>query len=833
MAPLTLSQLLDVAIGTSRDGAVDLPSLHRLLQSVLGHLGLQDLPVLEPGHRPTALLEGHQATKDQPGLEKEEDRTQGTGQQPREPEEHLPRKEPLQGTASGSQGTSLADDVGQMKITANEISISQVESLVSPWGMGHGLAVLGGDAGGPVPLAMWPESTGGQSAPAKPPQSDMDKQRGASSALGPKGPGTEPVPRTREGSPGTQPGALGMQEGAQGTPAPPEKSAGLTSIPANTSDASATMQPEVPGTQTTMHFYGAQRNGVDELTFTHVNSTEFEKQHQLLMERGQQSMAHILADLQTQVSSLQGWVSSLQGMDYELEYVKHEVRQLEEAFGKLGLAGDDGKAGSSDQSPLQLGSAQQEMIQATLETLVTRRTKQLQAQLDELRAIVESAGQELAGGILDTRMHVAQLVQHVVTSQQDEQLLKHIQASVRQVQGDCEKLRIVLQGLLDHRCQEEKSIEALSRCVERLEEEKAGKEELLLGIAAKADKTSLAGKVSHSQFEASVEQLKEKMEELTSRVTGQEQGWHQVHRRLREEMDSKLDRLELGPFRQQLEEQWNSLQEQLEEKVSRAAAGEVAGIKKQLLARFQGLSCDQPLSMPAPGPEQTGECQRPPVPPSCGDQHTILPPQQRCLQPHPPSTPRPQQPFARLPSKLRVTQHKATELLGRDRRISRDRQDGQLPVRGGKEGTTASSEHKSASSQVSRAPGLFPPLQPPRDASAPREPGRTGGPRLLQSLQPPRDTLAPRELGRTRIPRLLQPLRPQRDASAPREPGRTRDPWLLQPLQPPRDASAPRELGRTRIPRLLQPLRPQRDASAPQEPDSTGGPRLNRPRNRQ
>ncbi|XP_071667695.1 uncharacterized protein [Patagioenas fasciata] len=788
MAPLTLSQLLDVAIGTSHDGAVDLPSLHRLLQSVLGHLGLQDLPVLEPGHRPAALLGGHQATKDQPGLEKEEDRAQGTGQQPREPEEHLPRKEPLQGTASGSQDTSLADDVGQMKITANEISISQ-------------------------------ESTGGQSAPAKPPQWDMDKQRGASSALGPKGPGTEPVPRTLEGSPGTQPGALGMQEGEQGTPAPPEKSAGPTSNPTSTSDASATMQAEVPGTQTTMpgiqsgspgqeshmpwealtttfdsaphfpvmevscqlghldHFCGAQKHGADELTFTNVDWTELEEQHQLLLERGQQSMAHILADLQTQVSSLQGWVSSLQGMDYELQYVKHEVRQLEEAFGKLGLAGADGKAGSSDQSPLQLGSAQQEMIQGTLETLVTRRTKQLQAQLDELRAIVESAGQELAGGILDTRMHVAQLVQHVVTSQ-DEQLLKHIQASVRQVQGDCEKLRIVLQGLLDHRCQEEKSIEALSRCVERLEEEKAGKEELLLGIAAKADKTSLAGKVSHSQFEASVEQLKEKMEELTSRVTGQEQGWHQVQQQLREEMDSKLDRLELGPFRQQLEEQWNSLQEQLEEKVSRAAAGEVAGIKKQLLARFQGLSCDQPLSMPAPGPEQTGECQRPPVPPSCGDQHTILPPQQRCLQPHPPSTPRPQQPFARLPSKLRVTQHKATEPLSRDRRISRDRQDGQLPVRGGKEGTTASSEHKSASSQVSRAQGLFPPLQPPRDASAPREPGRTGGPRLLQPLQPPRDASAPRKPGRTGCPRLLQPLRPQRDASAPREPDRTGGPRL-------------------------------------------------------
>lgn len=148
MAPLTLSQLLDVAIGTSGDGVVDLPSLHRLLQSMLGHLGLQDLPVVEPGHRPTALLGGHQATKDQPGLEKEEDRAQGTGQQPREPEENLPGKELLQGTASGSQVTSLANNVGQMKIAANKSSISKVEALVSPWGMGQGLAVLGGDAGG-------------------------------------------------------------------------------------------------------------------------------------------------------------------------------------------------------------------------------------------------------------------------------------------------------------------------------------------------------------------------------------------------------------------------------------------------------------------------------------------------------------------------------------------------------------------------------------------------------------------------------------------------------------------------------------------------------------
>ncbi|XP_065495320.1 uncharacterized protein LOC135991016 [Caloenas nicobarica] len=233
--------------------------------------------------------------------------------------------------------------------------------------------------------ALGLESTGGQSAPAKPPQLDTENQRGASSALGPKGPGTEPVPRTSKGTPGTQPGSLGMQEGAQRTPAPTEKWTGAPSDQTRTSDASTTMAGMQPGSSkqdpavpwealaSTLNsgyhvqvmeipwhlrhldsFYITQKHRVEQLTKNKLDRAEFEKQHQILLERGQQSMARVLADLQSKVSSLQGWVSSLQGMVCELQDVKQEVRQLEEAFGKLGLAGADGKAGSSDQTPLQL-----------------------------------------------------------------------------------------------------------------------------------------------------------------------------------------------------------------------------------------------------------------------------------------------------------------------------------------------------------------------------------------------------------------------------------------------------------------------------------------------
>ncbi|NXT95758.1 QRIC2 protein, partial [Anhinga rufa] len=184
----------------------------------------------------------------------------------------------------------------------------------------------------------------------------------------------------------------------------------------------------------------------------------------------------------------------------------------------------------------------------------------------------------------------------------DEELLRRIQATIVQVQGDYEKLSSVTGNLLDDHHQKQKDIEALFQSLERLKKEKADKEDLALGIDVKADKTALAGKVSRTQFDASMERLNEMIQEMLSRVTGQEQGWHQVQRQLSEEMGSKLDRLELGPFQQRLEEHWKSTLEQLKEKAPQTEDDDAAGIKKQLLAHFHCMSCDRPLSMLVPGP---------------------------------------------------------------------------------------------------------------------------------------------------------------------------------------------------------------------------------------
>ncbi|XP_072737209.1 glutamine-rich protein 2 isoform X3 [Ciconia boyciana] len=1027
MAPLSLSQLLDVAIGTPEVGAVNFTALHSLLQAMLRHLGLQELPAQEQGHSPIPLLRGDQPAEAHSGLEKKGDRAQGTGQQPQELGERLPGKDPLEGTMSGSQVASAAADVGQMKkkIEANESSISKAMALsqdlleeiggmkVAQSRMGEDIRtiqeVLGlgnlQDAAGRLPglhdqttldsdvkrlkerLSLYPapeevsnmvrwevledclvgskagggggggqgllvEDSGGQSAPTEPPTSDVDTPLGASSVLGLKGPGTQPAPRTSKetskGTPGTQPGSLRAQAGMQRAPVSPEKWAGAPSDWMRTSDTSTTtpemqpgspsiktttlgrqpgppgtktttpgtqpgppgtktttlgtqpgspgtqtttlgtqpgspgtqtaiagmqpgspsiktttlgtqpgspgtqtttlgtqpgipgtqtaiagmqpgspsiqtttlgtqpgspgiqtttlgMQPGSPGTQTTIpgmqpgtpniqttipgmqpappgtqeggagpqpsppymepslpgaekvpaeatpgalgtqmdatspkergkalpstqlaqaghpaagtlsptaqgfeipleadpratspsqelvvpwgssgssgapgryaetvealreigqlgHLYAALKEQVAQLETSKSDHAELEKLRLLFLEGDQESNTSILADLQ-------GRVSFLQGMASDLQDEKEKIRQLEDALGKLGVAGADWKADGSDQITLQLGSTlqeikqelkelgeQQEMTKAMLEQLVTKTADQLQEQLDELRAMVASAGQEQAEEqaacpicSTDTSTQVGQLLQRyeklqelvdsfmsrqavgkVVRqlpgrSQQDEELLKRIQATVVQVQGDYEKLSSITGNLLDDRHQKQKDIEALFQSLEKLEKEKADKEDLVLGIDVKADKTSLAGKVSRTQFDASMERLNEMIQEMLSRVTGQEEGWHQVHRQLSEEMGSKLDRLELGPFRQQLEEHWRSILEPLKEKAPQTGADDAAGIKKQLLAHFHCVSCDRPLSMLVPGPHIVAIPSMPPLAPRlAGRTHTIL-----------------------------------------------------------------------------------------------------------------------------------------------------------------------------------------------------------------
>lgn len=121
MAQLTLAQLLDLAIGTPEVGAVNFPTLHSLLQAILRHLGLLDLPARE-------VLGEQQLAQAQPGEEGAQGR--GAGYRTLAPDDSLRE------TTSSPQVADVAADMDQMKkrTEANESSISKVEAVASPLG---------------------------------------------------------------------------------------------------------------------------------------------------------------------------------------------------------------------------------------------------------------------------------------------------------------------------------------------------------------------------------------------------------------------------------------------------------------------------------------------------------------------------------------------------------------------------------------------------------------------------------------------------------------------------------------------------------------------------
>ncbi|XP_065504212.1 glutamine-rich protein 2-like isoform X3 [Caloenas nicobarica] len=648
-----------------------------------------------------------------------------------------------------------------------------------------------------TPLGTQPEAPGTQASTPLGTQPGAPGTQASTSGLEPGSPGTHTTtPRMQPGSPGSQANIPGDAR----EPAVPWGSLGSTS----TSGHEAEMREALSQVGQLGHLCAALKEQVEQLKETKAERAELENLHRLFPEGGQESITSILANLQCQMSFLQDMARNLKEEEEEkIRKVEDAPRKMRGA-GAGRKADGSGQMTQQLRPKRQKVKAerkelvkQQEPSQAELEQfaaeyvnkLVTETAKKLQAEVqaevqaeqqDEPRATAQSGGQEQAGcpehaGCLvcnvDTRLQLGKFLQRCEkleeqveslsqkagskmenypkwrrqSLQQDEQL-KRVQASMAQLQKDYEKFSSALANLLHDRQQDQNNIKALFQALERLKKQKADKEELLLlGINEKADKAALADKVSRSQFEASVERLNKMVEEVTSRVTGQEQEWHLFQQQLQTEMDSKLERRELGLFRKQLEERWKSLRGQLQEKAPQPERDDAAGIRKQLLAGFHCLSCDRPLNMLAPGPERPGECRYPTVPRSCGGPHTLTPPR---FQPQPPSTPRRLPPVARRPNK------DAMQLSGQDG-ADGNRQDEQLSMMGGSQlssrqtgtpDTTASRslpstpsslrhrlehrpasslqhllEHRPASSpgRLTLAPKLLPPVQPPRSESTP------------------------------------------------------------------------------------------------------------------
>ncbi|KAM9119039.1 glutamine-rich protein 2 [Pangshura tecta] len=451
----------------------------------------------------------------------------------------------------------------------------------------------------------------------------------------------------------TSPASPFQEKDKRQTSSTPRESSGSSSASSRYSDTVEALRQVGQLTD----LYAALQEQINHLEQFKCSHADLDKLQQFLSDAVPKNLSSMPADLMDQLSSLKATAE-------DMKAVKAKVRKLQTVLEAEVATEADQKVKGSSQINLQLGylrstvhdiekelqelREQQDHGKAKLEQSVTDTALYLQEQLDKLRSIIENMmtssstllsmsiptspepGEAAPHGTcpacsLDVSEQVSQLfkryeqLQDLISSfmtrhaeskpakrlqprSQDEELLSRIQNTILQVQGDCENLNATTGNLIEDHRQKQKDIALLFQSLEKLEKEKADKEHLETEIDVKADKIALAGKVSLTQFDATTEQLNKMVQDLVNKMSGQEQDWQKVLDKILVEMDSKLNRLELDPFRQQLEERWKAIRKQLKERSPQYEADDAAGIRKRLMAHFHCISCDRPLEMVVPGP---------------------------------------------------------------------------------------------------------------------------------------------------------------------------------------------------------------------------------------
>nr|XP_029135730.1 uncharacterized protein C16orf96-like [Labrus bergylta] len=231
-----------------------------------------------------------------------------------------------------------------------------------------------------------------------------------------------------------------------------------------------------------------------------------------------------------------------------------------------------------------------------LEALVTvlKEGKVDKSQLTHLRELIDNKGSvDVSKNLTDQLNQQRALIDGLMSDREKiMELVSGLQEEILQLQAECEKLHETTRCLQVDNKQKQSHIEELSKVTDELGEKKADK--LMVQSAITTDKSALDSKVSRLQFDSETEQLNALFHELLNKVSGQEQDWHKVIKRLSTEMEFKLNRIEFDPLKTELEDRWNKINEKLQAQEA-PDLDDAAALKKQLVDRFHCLSCDRPV----------------------------------------------------------------------------------------------------------------------------------------------------------------------------------------------------------------------------------------------
>ncbi|XP_038067168.1 glutamine-rich protein 2-like isoform X5 [Patiria miniata] len=180
----------------------------------------------------------------------------------------------------------------------------------------------------------------------------------------------------------------------------------------------------------------------------------------------------------------------------------------------------------------------------------------------------------------------------------DSEVITNMQKLILQLQAEVDKLNHTCVQLVDEHNSKQKHIDALYTFVDRLQENKADKEHVIMEIDVKADKRALENKVSTTHFQGTVDELSRNLNDVLDKLSGHRSAWQEAVSEMKLDIDNKLDRMELDPLKSYLDNRIKSVGAKLVRKVEvDTTQDDAAGFRKQLMQKFNCISCDRPLDM--------------------------------------------------------------------------------------------------------------------------------------------------------------------------------------------------------------------------------------------
>ncbi|XP_056399860.1 translation initiation factor IF-2-like [Hyla sarda] len=245
---------------------------------------------------------------------------------------------------------------------------------------------------------------------------------------------------------------------------------------------------------------------------------------------------------------------------------------------------------------------------------IVKKFSKIGSQFEDLQNLVtdytsvEATGTDLGADRKASEPHIKDIIGSIKTTigQLQDERENLNKTTIDQLQVGGENLNKTIETLIQDYEQTQKHIETLYQEVGKLENKKADREVIGLEIDLKADKCALERKVSYSRFDVTTEHLGRMIEDLLEKVDAHEEDWQSLLEKINVEMQNKLDRMEIDPLKNILEQRWKDLCRQLQQHPPQYEADEAAGIRRQLMTRFHCISCDRPVYMKVPGPLQSG-----------------------------------------------------------------------------------------------------------------------------------------------------------------------------------------------------------------------------------